>query len=142
MSGENPVNDLTFRIYHTMLPVADLDRSIEFYTRLLGMKGMGRRSDDKRKVEVGHVGYGDRDTQPSLELTRDVSEGAPAEVRPTGIHVAIHVNDLHRLCSVLESERIKFIRPLKGVEPGSRRLTAWIRDPDGHAIELVEIRAA
>ena len=141
MNGENLVKDFTFRLHHTMLPVADLDRSIEFYTRLLGMRGMGRRSDDKRKVEVGHVGYGDREHQPSLELTRDISESAPAEVRPTGIHVAIQVNDLQRLCSVLEGERVTFIQPLKGVEPGSRRLTAWVRDPDGHAIELVEIRA-
>ena len=142
MSGESLVDDLTFRIHHTMLPVADLDQSIAFYTRLLGMKGMGRRTDDTRKVEVGHVGYGDRETQPSLELTKDISATAPAEVKPTGIHVAIHVNDLQRLCGVLESERVKFLQPLKGVGPGSRRLTAWIRDPDGHAIELVEIRAA
>jgi len=140
MSNENPVADLQFRIHHTMLPVADLDRSIGFYTRLLGMRGMGRRSDENRKVEVGHVGYGDRDAQPSLELTRDLSASPPTEVRPTGIHVAIQVSDLQRLCGVLEREEVKFLQPLKGV--GGRRLTAWIRDPDGHAIELIEIHAA
>jgi len=139
MSDDGLTDGLSFRIHHTMLPVADLDRSIGFYTRVLGMKGMGRRTDETRKVEVGHVGYGDRETQPSLELTRDISENAPAEVRPTGIHVAIHVSDLQRLCGVLESEQVKFIQPLKGI--GGRRLTAWIRDPDGHAIELVEVRA-
>ncbi len=140
MGSENLVSDLSFRIHHTMLPVADLDRSVSFYTRLLGMKPMGRRTDETRKVEVGHVGYGDRETQPSLELTRDIGESAPAEVRPTGIHVAIHVNDLQRLCGVLEAEHVGFIQPIKGT-PG-RRLTAWIRDPDGHAIELVEVHAA
>jgi catechol 2,3-dioxygenase-like lactoylglutathione lyase family enzyme len=51
MSDESLVGGLTFRIDHTMLPVADLDRSIDFYTRLLGMKGMGRRLDEIRKVE-------------------------------------------------------------------------------------------
>jgi len=137
MTNENPVADIEFRIHHTMLPVADLDRSVTFYTRLLGMKPMGRRTDETRKVEVGHVGYGDRETQPSLELTRDLSENAPSEIAPTGIHVAIHVNDLQRLCSVLERERVKFIAPIKGT-PG-RRLVAWIRDPDGHALELVEV---
>ncbi|HVB80006.1 MAG TPA: VOC family protein [Candidatus Binataceae bacterium] len=139
MSGDTPVNELSFRIHHTMLPVADLDRSIGFYTRLLGMKAMGRRTDETRKVEVGHVGYGDRDSQPSFELTQDIGESAPAEVVPTGIHVGIHVNDLQRLCDVLESERVKFLQPLKGT-PG-KRLTAWIRDPDGHALELVEVHA-
>ena len=61
MTSETLVGDLTFRIHHTMLPVANLNRSIEFYTRLLGMKPMGRRTDETRKVEVGHVGYGERD---------------------------------------------------------------------------------
>ena len=138
MNGESLVGDLTFRIHHTMLPVADLDRSIDFYTRLLGMKGMGRRLDEAGKVEVGHVGYGDRDSQPSLELTRDIGGNAPAQVRPTGIYFAIHVNDLQRLSNVLARERTAFIQPL---EQGRKRVTAWIRDPGRHAIELVEIRA-
>lgn len=137
MSAESIISDLAFRIHHTMLPVADLDRSIDFYSRFLGMQPMGRRKDENRKVEVGHVGYGD---QPTLELTKDVSENAPAEVRPTGIHVAIQVSDLQRLCGILENERVTFLQPLKGL--GGRRLVAWIRDPDGHALELVEIRQA
>lgn len=141
MSDASPVRDLAFRIHHTMLPVADLDRSIGFYTRFLGMEAMGRRTDETRKVEVGHVGYGERDAQPSLELTRDISESAPDAVRPTGIHIAIQVDNLRRLCGALETEGVKFIQPLKELG-GGRRMTAWIRDPDGHAIELIELRAA
>lgn len=142
MNDDNLVGDLAFRIHHTMLPVADLTRSIAFYKRLLGMKPMGHRVDDVRKVEVGHVGYGHRDMQPSLELTMDISESAPAEVRPTGIHVAIQVDDLTKLCAMLQQQSIGFVQPLKASGPDKRRLTAWIRDPDGHVIELVEIRAA
>ena len=139
MSDASPVSDLTFRLHHTMLPVASLDRSIAFYTRLLGMKPMGRRTDETRKVEVGHVGYGERDAQPSLELTQDISEQAPAEVKPTGIHVAIQVDDLQRLCGVLEREQVTFLAPIKGT--AGRRLVAWIRDPDGHALELIEVHS-
>ena len=139
MSNESLVGDLQFRFHHTMLPVADLDRAIGFYTRLLGMKPMGRRTDDTRQVEVGHVGYGDRDTHPSLELTQDISAQAPAQVTPTGVHVAIQVDDLQRLCNVLEREQVKFLASIKGT-PG-RRLVAWIRDPDGHALELVEVHS-
>jgi lactoylglutathione lyase len=139
MNSENLVSDLTFRIHHTMLPVANLGRSIDFYTRLLGMTVMGRRTDATRKVEVGHVGYGERETQPSLELTQDTSEDAPAEVGQIDLHVALQVSDLRKLCDVLEKHRVSFIKAFKASAPDNRRLTAWIRDPDGHAIELIQI---
>jgi lactoylglutathione lyase len=129
-----------FRIHHTMLPVSDLNQSIEFYTRHLGMSVMGRRTDQTRRVEVGHVGYGERDTHPSLELTQDLSEGAPAEIGPIDFHVGIQVGDLRKLCESLERENVRFVKPLKASGPDNRRLAAWIRDPDGHAIELIEIR--
>jgi lactoylglutathione lyase len=137
MTQESPVADLAFRIHHTMLPVADLQRSITFYTRLFGMNLMGRRSDANRKVEVGHVGYGDRATSPSLELIQDISEKAPVQVKPTGGHISIHVTDLRKLCGVLESEGVEFKQPLTQ-RPGGGSLRAWVRDPDGHEIELAE----
>lgn len=131
-----------FRIHHTMLPVSDLEQSIDFYTRHLGMKTMGRRTDQIRNVEVGHVGYGERDTHPSLELTRDLNATAPFEVGPIDFHIGIQVNDLRTLCATLENKNISFIKALKASGPDNRRLTAWVRDPDGHAIELIEIHAA
>src|SRR3954447_15779422 len=136
MSDTSPVGDLKFRIHHTMLPVANLDRSINFYTRLFGMKVMGRRSDPNRKVEVGHVGYGDRATQPSLELIQDVSTKAPAKVSPTGGHISIHVSDLQKLSAVLEKNGVEFTQPLSQRPGGNRR--AWVRDLDGHELELAE----
>jgi lactoylglutathione lyase len=136
MADASAVRDLTFRIHHTMLPVANLDRSIDFYTSLFGMKLMGRRSDPNRKVEVGHVGYGDRATQPSLELIQDVSSNAPAKVSPTGGHISIHVNDLQKLSAVLEKNGVEFTQPLTQRPGGNRR--AWVRDLDGHELELAE----
>jgi lactoylglutathione lyase len=99
MADASAIRNLTFRIHHTMLPVANLDRSIVFYTDLFGMTRMGPRSDPNRKVEVAHVGYGARATQPSLELIQDASENAPVKVSPTGGHISIHVNDLEKLCT-------------------------------------------
>jgi lactoylglutathione lyase len=136
MSEESLVKDLTFRIHHTMLPVANLERSINFYTRLFGMQVMGRRSDANRKVEVGHVGYGNRATQPSIELIQDVSEQAPVQVKPTGGHISIHVSDLQKLCVILEKEGVEFKQPLMR-RPGGN-LRAWVRDLDGHELELAE----
>ena len=74
MNEESLVNDLSFRVHHTMLPVADLDRSIAFYTRLLGMKVKERHASEARKVEVGLIGYGDEASAPFLELIQDTSE--------------------------------------------------------------------
>ena len=78
MNEERLVKDLSFQVHHTMLPVADLDRSIAFYTRLRGMKVKERHASEARKVEVGLIGYGDEATAPFLELIKDTSERAPA----------------------------------------------------------------
>jgi lactoylglutathione lyase len=136
MSEETSIEGLTFRIHHTMLPVANLERSIDFYTRLFGMQLMGRRSDANRKVEVGHVGYGDRATQPSIELIQDVGEQAPSRVKPTGGHISIHVSDLQKLCAILENAGVEFKHPLMR-RPGGN-LRAWVRDLDGHELELAD----
>jgi lactoylglutathione lyase len=137
MKKENLVNDLSFRVHHTMLPVADLDRSIAFYTRLLGMKVKERHASEARRVEVSLIGYGDEASAPFLELIKDTSERAPAQVTPANIHIGIDTNDLRKLCGILEQEGVTFIRPLKQRSDGMG-LSAWIRDPDGHELELAE----
>ena len=128
---------LTFRVHHTMLPVADLSRSIAFYTRLLGMKVKERHASEARHVEVGLVGYGEEASPPFLELIADTSEKAPAQVTPANIHVGIDTSDLRKLCGILEKEGVTFMRPLKQRSDGTG-LSAWIRDPDGHELELAE----
>jgi lactoylglutathione lyase len=120
-----------------MLPVADLDRSISFYTRLLGMKLKERHASEARKVEVGLVGYGDEASAPFLELIQDTSEKAPAQVTPANIHIGIDTSDLKRLCAILEREGVMFLRPFKQ-RSDSMGFSAWIYDPDGHELELAE----
>jgi lactoylglutathione lyase len=137
MNEQHLVKDLTFRVHHTMLPVADLSRSIAFYTRLLGMKLKERHASEARKVEVGLIGYGDEASAPFLELIQDTSERAPTQVTPANIHVGIDTSDLRKLCAILEKEGVTFMRPLKQRSDGMG-LSAWIRDPDSHEIELAE----
>lgn len=131
------VKDLSFRVHHTMLPVADLDRSIAFYTRLLGMKVNERHASEARKVDVGLIGYGEQASAPFLELIQDTSERAPAQVTPANIHVGIDTSDLRKLCAILEKEGVTFIRPFKQRSDGMG-FSAWVRDPDGHELELAE----
>jgi lactoylglutathione lyase len=137
MNDDCLVKDISFRVHHTMLPVADLDRSVAFYTRLLGMKVKERHASEARKVDVGLVGYGDKASEPFLELIEDISVNAPAQVTPANIHIGIDASDLRKLCAVLEKEGVTFMRPLKQRSDGVG-LSAWIRDPDGHEIELAE----
>jgi lactoylglutathione lyase len=137
MNEVSSINDLSFRVHHTMLPVADLSRSITFYTRLLGMKLKERHASEARKVEVGLVGYGDEASAPFLELIQDLSERAPTQVTPANIHIGIDTSDLRKLCAVLEKEGVTFIRALKQRSDGMG-LSAWVRDPDGHELELAE----
>jgi lactoylglutathione lyase len=137
MNQDCLVKDLSFRMHHTMLPVADLDRSVAFYTRLLGMKLNDRHASEARKVEVGLLGYGQQASAPFLELIQDISEKAPAQVIPANIHIGIDTSDLRKLCAIMEKESVTFIRPLKQRSDGMG-LSAWIRDPDGHEIELAE----
>jgi lactoylglutathione lyase len=137
MKDNSLVKDLSFSVHHTMLPVADLGRSIAFYTRLLGMKLKERHASGARKVEVGLVGYGDDASAPFLELIQDTSETAPAKVTPANIHVGIDTSDLRTLCAILENEGVTFIRPFK-LRSDGMGFSAWIRDPDGHELELAE----
>jgi lactoylglutathione lyase len=137
MNEDSLVKEFTFRVHHTMLPVADLGRSITFYTRLLGMKLKERHASEARKVEVGLVGYGDEASAPFLELIQDLSERAPTQVTPANIHIGIDTNDLRKLCAILEREGVTFIRALKQRSDGMG-LSAWVRDPDGHEVELAE----
>ena len=137
MGEDSLVNDLTFRIHHMMLPVSKLERSVDFYKRFFGMTLMGQRLDANRQVSVAHVGYGDRATQPSIELIQDASKRAPARVKPTGAQISIHVSDLQKLCAVLEKEGVEFKQPLSR-RPGGGSLRAWVRDRDGHELELAE----
>ncbi|MGH7812300.1 MAG: VOC family protein, partial [Candidatus Binatia bacterium] len=67
MAGEKTVDNVTFRIRHTMMLVSDLDRSIEFYTRLLGMDLQRLRPSPEKSERVGYVGYGTEDEFPGLE---------------------------------------------------------------------------
>jgi lactoylglutathione lyase len=140
MTDDTLVRDLNFRMHHTMLPVADLSRSVAFYTRLLGMKLKERHASDARKVEVALVGYGNEAATPFLELIQNTSERAPAQVTPANIHIGIDTSDLRALCAILEKAGVTFIRPFKQRSDGMG-FSAWIRDPDGHELELAERHA-
>lgn len=138
MAAQNPVSNIKFRIRHTMLPVSDLDRSIDFYTRLFGMDVQRLRHAPERNERVGYVGYGCEDDFHALELIQIGAAGEHAKMAPWSGHVAIFVSDLYKFCETLKAEGVPFIQEPGPNRPGSKDLVAFIKDPDGYTLELTE----
>ena len=126
-----------FRIRHTMLRVEELERSVKFYTELLGMAEFRRREDDDEMV--CYVGYGDReDAVHALELVQEKDHEGPFEMGNCYGHVALAVPDIYGLSAELEKEGVKFALPPRPLREGSSNHVAFIFDPDGYEIELTE----
>ena len=121
-----------------MLPVRDLDRSIDFYTRLFGMDVMRLRSQPEHNLRVAYLGYGSEDDGPALELIQSGAADEHTKIPPWAGHVALFVSDLYKLCEPLKREGVAFIQEPQPVRPGSRDLVAFIQDPDGYTLELTE----
>ena len=125
-----------YRIRHTMVRVADLEKSVDFYTRLLGMEVQRRR--DNPDEAVAYVGYGDEDHNHAIELIHEPARDAAFEMGNCYGHVALAVPDLYALCETLEKAGVEFRQAAGPIRPGSANLLAFVRDPDGYEIELTE----
>jgi lactoylglutathione lyase len=136
MSAEQS-NGLRFQLRHTMIPVGDLDRSVDFYHRLFGMTVLRQRPDEGDGRSTAYVGYGAEDSSTVLELIA----GTGDQAAPWAGHIAISVSDLTALCERLKAEGVRFSKPLRAVSGGTRRFTANVYDPDGIELELSEPRA-
>jgi lactoylglutathione lyase len=119
---------LKYRLRHTMLPVADLDRSVDFYTRLLGMSVVRERRDSP--TPTVYVGYGDEARFPSLEL---ISGTDHAGAKWHG-HINVAVSDLDALCARLTAAGVRFAKPHR--ESAGKIRFAYALDPDGFEVEL------
>ncbi|MFN3447622.1 MAG: lactoylglutathione lyase [Roseococcus sp.] len=128
----------SFRYLHTMLRVGDLDRSIAFYTTHLGMKELRRRDVPEGKYTLAFLGYGDEATHTVLELTYNYGV-AGYEMGTAFGHLAIGVPDIYGLCERLRAAGVKITREPGPVKFGTT-LIAFIEDPDGYKIELIERR--
>ncbi len=131
------MSEIKFRLRHTMLPVSDLDRTIDFYTRLLGMDIMRLRQQDET-TQVGYLGYGSEDEGPALEMIQSGEATNSVEIPAWAGHIAIMVSDLYPLCEKLKSAGVEFSQEPHPNRPGSRDHMAYILDPDGYIIELNE----
>jgi lactoylglutathione lyase len=125
------------RFLHTMLRVVDLDRSLDFYTRLMGMKVLRRREVPGGRYTLAFVGYGEESDATVIELTYNWDQKEPYAIGTAFGHLAIAVPDVRATCATLAAEGVRITRPPGPVKFGTT-VIAFIEDPDGYKIELIE----
>jgi len=126
------------RVLHTMLRVGDLERSIRFYTEVLGMKLLRRRDYPDGKFTLAFVGYGPETEGAVIELTYNY--GVDQYDLSTGFgHVALEVSDAARACDDIHSRGGKVVREAGPMKHGTT-VIAFVEDPDGYRIELIQMK--
>ncbi len=124
------------RMLHTMLRVADLNKSIEFYTQVMGMKLLRQRENEKYRYTLAFVGYQEESEGAVLELTYNWDTNEYDLGNGYG-HIALEVDDIYATCDAIENQNGKITRAPGPVKGGTTNI-AFVEDPDGYKIELIE----
>jgi lactoylglutathione lyase len=120
-----------------MLQVGDLERSLAFYTEVLGMKLLRRKDYPGGRFTLAFVGYGDESDTTVLELTHNW-DTAHYEIGGGYGHIAIGVEDIHTTCAAIAERGGRVVRPPGPMQHGST-VIAFVEDPDGYKVELIEL---
>ncbi len=132
------------RILHTMLRVGDLQRSVDFYTKVMGMELLRTTDRPEQKYRLAFVGYGDESRGAVLELTYNY--GVDAYDLGSGFgHVAIEVDDVAAACASVRDAADAYgakVTREAGPVKGGTTVIAFVQDPDGYKIELIERKRA
>ena len=124
------------RILHTMLRVGDLQRSIDFYTKVLGMKLLRTSDNPEYKYTLAFVGYGNNPDHAELELTYNYGVDK-YEMGTAYGHIAISADDIYAACEAVKANGGNVTRE-PGPVKGGTTVIAFITDPDGYKVELIE----
>jgi lactoylglutathione lyase len=124
------------RLLHTMLRVGDMQRSIDFYTRVMGMKLLRESDRPEQKYKLAFVGYGNNPEHAEIELTYNYGVDK-YELGSAYGHIAIEVPDAYAACEKIRSGGGAVTREAGPVKGGTT-VIAFITDPDGYKVELIE----
>ena len=128
------------RLLHTMLRVGDLDRSLDFYTQVLGMTLLRRKDYPGGRFTLAFVGYGPERDNTVLELTHNWD--VPSyDIGPAYGHIAIGVDDIHATCRSISERGGRIVREPGPMKHGST-VIAFVEDPDGYKVELIQTAAS
>ena len=124
------------RLLHTMLRVTDLQRAIDFYTRVMGMTLLRTTERPEHKYSLAFVGYGSNPDHAEIELT--YNHGVHQyEIGTAFGHLALGVGDVYATCDRIREQGGKITRE-PGPVAGGTRVIAFVVDPDGYKIELIQ----
>jgi len=126
-----------YRLLHTMIRVRDLAKSIDFYTRHLGMKMLRKTDYPGGNFTLCFLGYGDEADHTVIELTHNWDQAEPYELGTGFGHLAVGVPDIEGACAAMAKDGVAIPRPPGPMKHGGA-VIAFIEDPDGYKIELVE----
>lgn len=124
------------RLLHTMLRVLDLEQSIDFYTKILGMTLLHRKDYPEGEFTLAFLGYEPEESNSVIELTHNRGRTEPYDLGNAYGHIAIETDDLYAACEGIRNNGGQIVRepgPMKG---GSTHI-AFCKDPDGYMIELL-----
>jgi lactoylglutathione lyase len=124
------------RILHTMIRVGDLERSLDFYTRVLGMKLLRRTDYPSGRFTLAFVGFAPEAEQAALELTHNW-DTASYELGAGFGHLAIEVEDAYATCAEIKQRGGVVTREAGPMKHGTT-VIAFVQDPDGYKIELIQ----
>lgn len=127
-----------FRLMHTMVRVKDLDKSLEFYTGILGMTLLRKMDFPEGKFTLAFVGYGSEEDTAVLELTYNYGQEKPYDLGTGYGHIALGVRDIYGICAELEKAGAKIPRKPGPMMHGTTHI-AFVEDPDGYKIELIDL---
>ena len=130
------------RILYPMIRVSDLERSLKFYVEALGMRELRRETFTEGRFTLAFIGYDEEASSTVLELTYNWDEVRYQHGTGYG-HVALEVMDIYGTCARLSNMSVKIVREpgpmmFAADESGEREVIAFIEDPDGYRIELIE----
>lgn len=124
------------RILHSMIRVNNLEESIKFYTQVLGMNLLREKEYPEGKFSLAFLGYGKEAEETVIELTYNWDKSEYEHGNAFG-HIAIEVDDIYQFCEEIKNKGAKIIRD-PGPMMGSKLVLAFIEDPNGYKIELIE----
>ena len=126
------------KMLHTMLRVGDLEKSLQFYCEVLGMKLLRRKDYPDGKFTLAFVGYGDESDNTVIELTYNWGVDKYDLGNAYG-HIALGVKDIYGTCAEITLKGGKIVRPPGAMQHGTT-VIAFIEDPDGYKVELIQMR--
>ena len=124
------------RILHTMLRVGNMEHSVKFYTEVMGMKLLRTTDRPEQKYSLAFVGYGSEDSNSVIELTYNYGVDAYDLGNAFG-HLAIEVPDAYKACEAVKAKG-GIVSREAGPVKGGTTVIAFVKDPDGYKIELIE----